>query len=539
MLDRIANKLSLSILMAVALAVATATLAWSQQRPAHSAAQSAEQSQSKPSGSEDHANRPASTAPRLPADATTDQSVELPGRTLKFKATAGSIPLNDGEGTLQAEIAYVAYVIEGSPASSRPVTFVFNGGPGAASSYLQLGALGPWRLPLEHVGPSMSPVVIGNADTWLDFTDLVFIDPVGTGYSRFDATGDAVRRQFWSVDGDAQALGVFIRKWIEKTGRQASAKFIVGESYGGFRAPKVARVLQGDQGVGVSGLILISPVLDFGLFGQRRHSPMSWVVHLPSMAATVLDGKALDGKALDGKVPEGKGTFNRDALRDVERYAAGDYLADLMRGERDSAAVERISPKVAEFTGLDPALVRRLAGRVDTGTFQRELNRQRGLVASAYDATVTGFDPNPTSANSRFEDPMLSAMGPPLTSAMTDLYQRVLHWRVDAPFHLLNHDISSRWDYGRGRAGPEVVDDLRQALAFDPRLRVLVTHGASDLVTPYFADQLILDQMPVFGSADRLKLAVYGGGHMYYSRDASRHALRGDAEQLYRAAVVN
>jgi carboxypeptidase C (cathepsin A) len=245
------------------------------------------------------------------------------------------------------------------------------------------------------------------------------------------------------------------------------------------------------------------------------------------MAATVLDGK----------VPEGKGTFNRDALRDVERYAAGDYLADLMRGERDSAAVERMSPKVAEFTGLDPALVRRLAGRVDTGTFQRELNRQRGLVASAYDATVTGFDPNPTSANSRFEDPMLSAMGPPLTSAMTDLYQRVLHWRVDAPYHLLNHDISSRWDYGRGRAGPEVVDDLRQALAFDPRLRVLVTHGASDLVTPYFADQLILDQMPVFGSADRLKLAVYGGGHMYYSRDASRRALRGDAEQLYRAAV--
>jgi carboxypeptidase C (cathepsin A) len=185
---------------------------------------------------------------------------------------------------------------------------------------------------------------------------------------------------------------------------------------------------------------------------------------------------------------------------------------------------------------LDPVLVRRLAGRVDTGTFQRELNRQRGLVASAYDATITGFDPNPTSANSHFEDPMLSAMGPPLSSAMTDLYQRVLHWRVDAPYQLLNHDISSRWDWGRGRAGPEVVDDLREALAFDPRLRVLVTHGASDLVTPYFADQLILDQMPLFGSADRLRLAVYGGGHMYYSRDASRRALRVDAEALYRAA---
>ena len=367
----------------------------------------------------------------------------------------------------------------------------------------------------------MSPVVIPNADTWLDFTDLVFIDPVGTGYSRLDATGDSTRRQFWSVDGDAEALAVFIRKWIEKNGRQASAKFIVGESYGGFRAPKIARVLQGNQGVGVSGLILISPVLDFSTFGQRRHSPLTWVVHLPSMAATMLEEKS---------------AFNRDALRDVERYAASDYLADLMRGERDSAAVERISAKVAAYTGLDPVLVRRLAGRVDTGTFQRELNRQRGLVASAYDATITGFDPNPTAANSHFEDPMLSAMGPPLSSAMTDLYQRVLHWRVDAPYQLLNHDISSRWDWGRGRTGPEVVDDLREALAFDPRLRVLVTHGASDLVTPYFADQLILDQLPVFGSADRLRLAVYGGGHMYYSRDASRRALRVDAEALYRSA---
>ena len=506
--------------LAVTLILGATTSAWPQ-RPSRSGGATATMAQSDIAGgkAESSSNRPAGIAQHLPADVTTDQTVELPGRTLRFKTTAGSIPINDGEGTLQAEIAYVAHVIE-DQGPARPVTFVFNGGPGAASGYLQLGALGPWRLPLDHIAPSTPPVVIPNAETWLDFTDLVFIDPVGTGYSRLDATSDAARRQFWSVDGDAEALAVFIRKWIEKSGRQASAKFIVGESYGGFRAPKIARALQGDQGVGVSGLVLISPVLDFSLFGQRRHAPMSWVVHLPSMAATVL---------------EGKGGFNRDTLRDVERYAAGDYLADLMRGERDTAAVERISAKVTALTGLDAALVRRLAGRVDTGTFQRELNRQQGLVASAYDATVTGFDPNPSAATSHFEDPMLSAVGPPLSSAMTDLYQRVLHWRVDAPYRLLNHEISSRWDWGRGRAGPEVVDDLRDALAFDPRLRVLVTHGANDLVTPYFADQLILDQLPVFGSVDRLKLAVYGGGHMFYSRDSSRRDLRADAEQLYRA----
>jgi carboxypeptidase C (cathepsin A) len=505
--------------LAAAFVIGSTSLAWPQ-RTEHSAAPPTATSAGKPSDEHASSKQP-STGQHLPADVTTDQTVELPGRTLRFKATAGSIPINDGEGTLQAEIAYVAYVIEDPTTVSRPVSFVFNGGPGAASGYLQLGALGPWRLPLENIDPSMAPVVVPNADTWLDFTDLVFIDPVGTGYSRLAATGDSVRRHFWSVDGDAEALGVFIRKWLEKAGRQASPKFIVGESYGGFRGPKVTRVLQGDQGVGISGMVLISPVLDFTMFGLRQHLPLSWAVHLPSMAATVL---------------EKKGQFNREALRDVERYAAGEYLADLMRGPRDTAAVDRISAKVAAFTGLDPSLVRRLAGRVDSGTFQRELNRQRGLVASEYDATVTGIDPYPSARNSHFDDPVLSAMGPPLSSAMTDLYQHVLHWHVDAPYRLLNHDISSQWDWGRGNARPEVVDDLREALAFDSTLHVLVTHGATDLVTPYFADQLILDQLPAFGSADRLKLAVYGGGHMYYTRDASRRAFRDDAEQLYRAA---
>jgi carboxypeptidase C (cathepsin A) len=499
------------------LVIGSASLAWPQrsERPASSPTAAAVKS------SDEQASSKQSTAQHLPADVTTDQTVEVPGRTLHFKATAGSIPINDGEGTLQAEIAYVAYAVEDPSTVSRPVTFVFNGGPGASSAYLQLGALGPWRLPLENIDPSMAPVVVPNADTWLDFTDLVFIDPVGTGYSRFAANGDAVRRQFWSVDGDAEALAVFIRKWLEKAGRQASPKFIVGESYGGFRGPKVVRALQGDQGVGISGLVLISPVLDFSTFGQRQHWPLSWAVHLPSMAATIL---------------EKKGQFSREALRDVEHYAQGEYLADLMRGPRDTAAVDRMSAKVAAFTGLDPSLVRRLAGRIDSGTFQRELNRQHGLIASEYDATVTGFDPNPNAQNTHFDDPVLSAVGPPLSSAMTDLYQRVLHWHVDAPYHLLNRDISSRWDWGRGSSRPEVVDDLRRALAFDPRLHVLVTHGATDLVTPYFANQLILDQLPAFGSADRLKLAVYDGGHMYYNRDASRRAFRDDSEQLYRAA---
>lgn len=494
--------------------VAGAPPAWAQRAPHGEPAPSGAPNAPPSHGAGQNAQR------QLPADSTTDQSIELPGRTLRFKATAGSIPLNNGEdGSLLAEVAYVSYTMDGD--AHRPVTFVFNGGPGAASAYLNLGAVGPWRLPLDRLAISSPPALRPNGETWLDFTDLVFIDPPGTGYSRIAGSGDDARRRFWSVDGDADALAVFIRKWIEQTGRQQSVKFIAGESYGGFRAPKVARKLQ-DQGVGIRGLVMISPVIDFASFGTRRQSAMTWVAHLPSMAAAAMDARD---------------QFNREALGDVERYAAGDYLLDLLKGERDAAAVARISARVAGFTGLDPALVKRLAGRVDSSTFRRELHRAQGLVGSAYDPNVTAYDPYPHSENSQYSDPVLDDTRAPITGAMTDLYQHVLHWRVDRPYQLLNHEVSSHWDWGRGRGAPQVFDDMRQELASDPQVRVVVAHGANDLVTPYFADQLLLDQMPVFGSPDRVKLAVYAGGHMFYNRDASRRALRDDVEAMLRAAM--
>jgi len=403
--------------------------------------------------------------------------------------------------------------------ANRPITFAINGGPGASSAYLQLGAMGPWRLPLDNINPSATPETIPNPETWLDFTDLVFVDPVGTGYSRFINTSDDVRKHFWSVDGDIDVLATFLRKWIEKFGRQTSRKFIAGESYGGFRAPKLAAKLN-DQGVGINGLVMISSPLDFGWRGNGGHSPLHWIVRLPSMAAAVREEKS---------------PFDRQALRDVEHYASGDYLQDLLRGERDSAAVDRITARVAPLTGLDPAVVRRLAGRIDVRTFQRERTRDRGQIASMYDATITSTDPDPTAASSRPGDPVLEATRAPLSSAMTSLYARTLNWRVEEPFQLLNGRVSSRWDWGGGHSTQEIVGELRSLLAADPKLRVLITHGATDLVTPYFETQMILDQMPAFASPDRLTLQVYGGGHMFYSRDASRRALRQDAMELYRA----
>ncbi|HWP15005.1 MAG TPA: peptidase S10, partial [Xanthobacteraceae bacterium] len=421
---------------------------------------------------------------------------------------------------LQAEIAYIAYVRPEGEAANRPITFAINGGPGASSAYLQLGAMGPWRLPLDNITPSTTPATIPNADTWLDFTDLVFIDPVGTGYSRFINTSDDVRKHFWSVDGDIDVLTTFMRKWIEKFERQTSRKFIVGESYGGFRAPKLAAKLN-EQGVALNGFVMVSAPLDLGWRGNGRHSAFAWVSRLPSMAAAVREEKS---------------PFDREALREVERYASGEYLQDLLRGERDSAAVDRITARIAPLTGLDANLVRRLAGRIDTRTFIRERNRDRGLIASMYDATITTIDPDPAAANSHPDDPGLAGLRAPLSSAMTNLYGRTLNWRVEEPYQLLNGRVNSRWDWGGGRSTHEIVSELRSALAADPKLRVLITHGANDLVTPYFETQLILDQMPAFASPDRLKFSVYGGGHMFYSRDASRRALRDDAKEFYRAA---
>ncbi|KMO34644.1 peptidase S10 [Methylobacterium variabile] len=460
---------------------------------------------------------------RLPPDATTQHSLTLPdGRTLNFTAVAGSLPLVDESGKLQAEIAFTAFTLPGREAVTRPVTFALNGGPGAASAYLNLAAVGPWRLPLDgpSISPSEAPVTVPNDETWLDFTDLVFIDPVGTGYSR----GDDAKR-YYAVESDAAVLSAAIARWLRTNDRLTSPKFFVGESYGGFRGPLIARKLQDDVGVGLSGLVLLSPVLDFGYLQPPRHNPLGAVTRLPSLAAAGLERRGL--------------TPDPARMAEVEAYATGPYLSDLLRGPGDAAALDRLTERVAALTGLDPALVRRQAGRVTASSYQREAGRDAGRVASAYDTGVTGWDPDPSAPQGRFEDPILAAMQAPLSSAIVDLTARTLNWRVpNLRYELLNNAVNASWSWGGGRSPPEVVSELRQALALDGAMRVLVTHGYTDLVTPYFASKLILDQMPALGGEKRLALAVYPGGHMFYFRQESRAALRRDTLRLYEAALA-
>lgn len=463
---------------------------------------------------------------RLPPDATTEHRIDLgEGRTLGFKATAGSLGLVDEDGKLQAEIAFIAYLKPGTAEESaaRPITFAVNGGPGAASAYLNIGAIGPWRLPTDGgtISPSQRLDLQPNPSTWLDFTDLVFLDPVGTGYSRA-ADGDG--KKYWSIESDASVLAATIARYLRQNDRLASPKFFVGESYGGFRGPLIAQKLQDDVGIGLSGLVLLSPVLDFGWLQSPRTTPWGYVTRLPSFAAAALERA--------GTTPD------RTLMREAEAYAAGDYLADLLKGPSDREAVARLTERLSALTGLDPETVRRQAGRISSSSYQREIGRDAGRVASAYDTGVTGWDPDPGAAHSGFEDPVLTALQAPLSGAMVRLYTERLGWRVEnMRYELLNNAVNRGWSWGSGRSAPEAMGALKDVLALDGTLRVLVVHGFTDLVTPYFTSKLLIDQIPVYGEADRLKLSVYPGGHMFYTRPDSRKAFHADAADLYARAL--
>jgi len=309
-----------------------------------------------------------------------------------------------------------------------------------------------------------------------------------------------------------------IRRWIEENGRMASPKYIAGESYGGFRAPRLAHALQTDQGYGVSGLVLISPVLDFSRF-NARNSLLDHVARLPSYAASA--------RQKDGR------TITRENLVDVETYAAGEFLADLMRGVKDEAALGRLTGRVSELTGLDPKLVRNLAARIPSQIFLRELHRNEKRIGSQYDALVTGADPAPFWSRSDADDQMRLGLHAPIVSAMVSLYQDRLNWKIEgARYAFLSEQASRQWDWGRG--GAESVSALRQSLGLDPNMRVLVVHGLTDIVTPYFETKMVLDQIPDIGAPGRLQFKVYAGGHMFYSQDASRRQFRDDARGIYK-----
>ncbi len=265
-------------------------------------------------------NDGAAAADRLPPVSLTHHSVNLAGADVPYSAKAGTLPLRDAQGKALASIFYVAYVREPQE-TKRPITFVFNGGPGAASAYLHLGAIGPKAVEVSAKGELLGPPprLVANDASWLDFTDLVFVDPVGTGYSR--ASDGKAEDDFWGVEQDTESLADFIRLYLIDAGRMASPVFLTGESYGGFRAATITRALQKTGGISPSGLVLISPALEFALLHGEDYDPLPWALGLPSYAAVNLESKGVTGReALSG------------ALQEAERYALSDYLVALASG---------------------------------------------------------------------------------------------------------------------------------------------------------------------------------------------------------------
>ena len=460
-------------------------------------------------------NRPRPKQHRLPPDSTTKQTLALPGRTLDFTATAGSIRLFDDKGEPQADIAYNSYQLDGADRASRPVTFLFNGGPGASSAWLQFGDAGPWRVSIA-VRARCHPRRLISCRTPRPGSTL----PISSSsIPSAPATAASSRPARMCASGSSPStatsvpIALVIRRWLEKYDRLLSPKFVTGESYGGIRGPKIVRNLQTQQGVGVRGLIMVSPLFDFREFSGS--SLLQYMYTLPSMAAVAR---------------EAKGPVTRADLADVERYAQGEYLTDLIKGQADKEATTRLADKVAALTGIDQAVSRRLAGRFEVGEFRREFDRRNGRVTGRYDASVSGFDPYPDSSYFLFGDPSGDSLTAPLTSAAVDLTTRKLNWRPDGSYHLLNEAVNKAWDFGRGPA--ELVSQLRQILALDPKMKLLVGHGLFDLATPYFGSKVVLDQLPAYARSDRVKLVVYPGGHMFYSREGARQAFRAEVEKL-------
>ena len=462
--------------------------------------------------------------PPFPADKSVAQSMVLDGRELKYQATVGSLPVLDEKGKTIASVMFTAYTIAGA---KRPVTFALNGGPGAASVYLNLGAIGPKRVQFGAEGdsPSDPATPLDNAGTWLSFTDLVFIDPVGTGFSYAQVNESEAKKRFYNPKADVEYLSRIIFDWLVKNGRLTSPKYLVGESYGGFRGPRITHYLQTRLGVAMNGLVLVSPYLDPGASRNGDLSPLPWMMTLPSIAAANLERQ---GKLTDA------------AMAEIVTYTRTDYVSDLLKGRSDAQAIERIVSRVTELSGLDPTFVRRLGGRLETQAYLREVYRSEGKLGSRYDSNVTGWDPFPFAPTQRTNDPLLDAIIAPTTTAMVDFVTRTVGWKYSGRYNALSYEVNKLWSDGsdadkgvEGDLERGSVQELRQAVAIDPKLNVLIVHGWDDLSCPFMASVLIVDQMPIMGNPQRVQVKEYPGGHMFYSRPQSQAAMRADVMKMY------
>jgi carboxypeptidase C (cathepsin A) len=474
-----------------------------------------------------------------PAGAETTGRWAAAGASIDYRASATWTVLRKKEKPA-AEVFSVSYVAD--PGDDRPVTFVFNGGPGASSAYLHMGAVGPVRVafPAQGTLPTMPPRLVLNEESWLAFTDLVFVDPVGTGFSRIIEAdgkdgpgapdGEAGKkrkdddagpgREYFGYKRDLESLCEFIARWLSGHGRWGSPVFIAGESYGGYRVGRLVRMLQETTGVGLNGAVLISPALEFGSLAPTDYDVLGWVDLLPTMTlAAVHHGRC---RAFDADTP------SEDVRAEAERFATGDYATLLTRGASMPAEDRaRILGHLADLIGLPTDLVSRAEGRITIEMFARELLRDERRVLGLYDATITTSDPFPDRETFDGPDPTLAGISPAYTTAINRQLRSEIGVQTDREYLVLSEEVNELWrnDAPEHFFAPPLgaTDDFRYGMALNPHMKAFITHGRYDLVTPYYASDRLRNLMRLDPEmASRITVRHFRGGHMFYAWEQSR-----------------
>lgn len=473
-------------------------------------------------------------APVPDSPVVTHHRVRIDGAVVSYTATAGTITLAEEDGRARARMFYVAYTRDDvADPATRPVTFTFNGGPGSSSVWLHMGAFGPYRVVLPDDASAPVPPFTLAENQWslLDLTDLVFIDPVSTGYSR--AADEKEAQQFHGVTPDVESVGEMIRLWCTRERRWASPKYLAGESYGTTRAANLVNHLQDRHGMFVSGVALISSVLHFNTLLFSPDNDLPNILFLPSYTATAW----YHGRLAADLQGDGSTTALRSALAEAEDFALGDYAAALLWGSRFPAArAGRVAARFARLTGLSRDFVTRAGLRVSIGRFVKELRRTEGRTVGRLDSRYLGRDRD--AAGESFEyDPSYSAIQGPYTAALNHYVRADLGYESDLPYEILTDRVRPwRFDSAENKH-LDVAEPLRQAMTKNPHLRVFVANGYYDLATPYFATEHTFHHLGLDPElAGNVTMSYYEAGHMMYIHGPSHAALKADLAAFYAGA---
>ena len=478
-----------------------------------------------------------STPPPKEESSVAEHSIKIGGQTIPYKAIAGTILLKNEKDEPQALIYSTTYArTDAKDLSQRPISFIYNGGPGSASVWLHMGAFGPRRVVTASADATPPPPykVTDNAYSLLDKTDMVFIDPVGTGFSH--AVGKAQDKDFWGVDQDVKSLAQFITLYASRNNRWNSPKFLIGESYGTFRSAALSHYLQAHDGMDFNGIDLISNVLDLGTISFPPGSDLPYVFYLPSYAATAWYHKILQNR------PDNLTAF----LEDARKFAQTEYLSALMKGSKLTPAEKSdMAKKLSRYTGLSEDYLLKANLRVRLGQFMEELQRSRGLTTGRLDSRYTGptYDLLGEFAES---DPQSTAVTGAFTAAFNTYVRDELKFGQDKTYHAISEGVGANWDWkhdtGRGRGffpgAPNVEGDLVQAMLANPHLQVEVENGLYDLATPFFATEYTVDHLGLPEKLQKnIRLQYYDAGHMMYLRDEDLAKLKGNVAAFIEAAA--